>query len=151
VIHFIRAVLLGSAFVGSAIGHVMAETLITPSEAALPTISESGLSMRGITRGPLIKQIMPSPDTVGSKAPLEFKIEITPRNNEALDKESVKVLYLKVPTVDLTTRLHPYLTEEGIDMKMADIPVGTHLLRVDAKDSRGRGSTAILKLTITEK
>jgi hypothetical protein len=128
-----------------------ADVLITPAEAALPAIPDSGMSLRGITRGPGIEQVSPDPAAKTLSAPLPLKIKFLARNNETIDKDSIKVTYLKSPAVDLTARLKPFLTDDGIEMKDADMPAGTHLLRVDLKDSRGRASTAVLKLTIAGK
>jgi hypothetical protein len=149
--HDLAAAAIGLLLLGSAAPAAAAEVLITQAEAALPAVPDSGMSLRGITRGPGIEQISPDPAARTLHAPLPLKIKFVARNNETIDKDSVKVTYLKAPAVDLTARLKPFLTDDGIEMKEADMPAGTHLLRVDLKDSRGRASTMILKLIVEGK
>jgi hypothetical protein len=128
-----------------------ADQLITSAEAALPALPDSGLTMRGITRGPAIEQVEPEPAGKSVTSPLSLKIKFTARNNAEIDKDSVKVTYVKSPSVDLTARVKSHLTPDGIEMKQADVPPGTHVIRIDLKDTQGRASTAIIKLSVTGK
>ena len=128
-------------------GPAAAEELITPAEAALPSPADAGLTLRGITRGPAIEQIEPAPDAK-SVSPVSLKVTFTARNNASIDKDSVKITYLKSPAVDLTTRLKSHLTENGIEMSKADVPPGNHVIRIDLKDLQGRASTAMIKLSV---
>lgn len=57
--------------------------------------------------------------------------------------------YLRSPSVDLTERVKPGLTEKGIDLKAAEVPPGEHQIRVSVQDSDGRASNAVLKLNVT--
>ena len=84
-------------------------------------------------------------------SPLPLKIKFIARNNVAIDPDSVKVTYLKAQNVDLTDRIKKYLTPDGIDMAKAEIPPGTHQLRINLKHKNGRTSTATLKLTVAPK
>ena len=108
------------------------------------------MTMRGITRGPAIEQVSP-PEAKSVTSPLPLKINFLARNNASIDKDSVKVTYIKTPAVDLTPRVKPSLTPEGIDMKQAEIPPGTHVIRIDVKDSQGRATTAMIKLSVEKK
>jgi hypothetical protein len=106
------------------------------------------MATRGLTRGPRIEQISPDPRGKGAKSPFPFEIKFVAHNDTTVDPASVKVTYLKTPTVDLTARLKGHITPNGIDMNDAEVPPGTHLLRIDVVDSQGRAGHAIVKLSI---
>jgi hypothetical protein len=61
---------------------------------------------------------------------------------------SVKVTYLKNPTVDLTKRLTASTQADGIDVAAAEIPPGVHHIRVNVKDSEGRAGAASFALKV---
>lgn len=124
-----------------------ADVLITEAEAGLPASPDAGLTLRGVTRGPSIEQVSPAPDT-GIKSPLPIKIKFIARNNAAIEVDSVKITYLKSPSVDLTARLKSHLTADGIEVLQAQVPPGKHVLRVDIKDTQGRTTTSMIKLSV---
>jgi hypothetical protein len=124
-----------------------AEVLITANEAAQPPSSDASLNRRGVTRGPSVDQISPSP-TGTVHSPLELKIKFTAHNGANVDPAAVKVLYDKEMPIDLTDRLSKYTSGDGIDMPDAEVPPGTHLLRVELKDSLGRKSVSEIKLRV---
>jgi hypothetical protein len=124
--------------------------LISPEEAALPNPPDAAMTMRGISRGPSIEQVSPS-ENASSKSPLALVIKLTARNNEKIDKDSVKLTYVKSRPIDLTSRIKSFVSDNGIEIKEAEIPPGSHLIRVDVKDSQGRTSTALLKLQVQAK
>jgi hypothetical protein len=124
-----------------------AEVLITADEAAQPPSSDVSMDMRGITRGPSADQISPSP-TAAVHSPLEFKIKFIAHNNAKIDPAAVRVIYEKQTPIDLTERLHKYISSNGIDMPNAEVPPGTHLLRIELKDNLGRTSISEVKLIV---
>lgn len=124
-----------------------AEPLISEAEAGLPAAADAGMTLRGITRGPAIEVVSPSGDKA-VKSPMALVVKFNARNNAAIDKDSVKVTYIKAQSVDLTSRVKSFIKDEGIDMKAAEVPPGQHLLRVDVKDSQGRAATSIFKVTV---
>ena len=124
-----------------------ADVLITPAEAALPSSADVRLDLRGITRGPSLDQVSPKPAT-SVRSPFALKIKFAPHNNAKVDVAAARVTYLKVPPVDLTGRLRKYTGSDGIDMPNAEAPPGTHLLRVELKDSLGRTSVSVIKLIV---
>lgn len=129
-------------------GHrAAAETLITPAEAALPAAG-SPVVLRGITRGPTILLIQPRDGHAPAGRPVAFQVRFEAHNGAEIDLASVKITYLKNPEVDLTRRLTPYITQQGIAMADAEFPRGIHPIRIDVKDSEGRESTVALTLTI---
>lgn len=124
-----------------------ADVLITKAESDLPAAPGSAGNTRGLTRGPGIELVSPSPiQSVTSPMPLRIKFQ--PRNNVAIDPDSVKVTYLKANPVDLTSRIKRYVTQTGIDMAQAEVPPGTHLMRVDVTDQQGRSSSSVFKVTV---
>jgi hypothetical protein len=121
----------------------IADPLITDEEAMLPTPS-AVKNARGISRGPSIRYEMPEP--VAAHKPFTFKIEFEPHGKATIDPAKVQVTYLKLPSIDLTTRIRPFITHKGIDFPMAEVPAGRHPLRIDIEDSSGRTSQATLVL-----
>lgn len=121
-----------------------AETLITETEAALP--AANGITMRGVTRGPSVKLINPSE----TKSPFALKVVFEAHGGAKVEPSSVKVVYLKSPAVDITDRVKPFITANGIDMGKAEVPPGQHAIRVDVKDSDGRTGSATLQLTVNK-
>ncbi len=93
-----------------------AEVLITKSEAAEPPSRDVSMNLRGMTRGPSVDQISPSP-TSGVHSPLELKIKFAAHNGATVDPAAVKVLYEKQTPIDLTDRLRKYTSSDGIDMR----------------------------------
>lgn len=133
-------------FMGVLLGSfgLQAAPLITPKEAKLPDAAGS-LNTRGISRGPTVKCVSPEPGAP-VKGPFEFKVTFEPRGGSSINASSVKVTYLKSPTVDLTSRVKSSLSDSGIDMKHAEIPPGEHQVKVSVQDSDGRESSTIVTL-----
>lgn len=127
---------------------VIAAPLITAKEAALPPAAGT-LATRGISRGPAIKLASPEADTP-VVAPFDFKVNFEPRGDAKIDPSSVKVVYMKSPFVDLTPRLKSAISANGIDFAKADVPPGTHTIRVTVKDSEGRETNSVLNLVVNK-
>ena len=125
-----------------------AEMLISEAEAKLPPSPDTSMATRGLTRGPAIEMISPLPAAKNLKSPLPLKIKFTGRNNVAIDPASVKLSYLKLPSVDLTDRIKSHVTADGIDMSEAEVPPGIHFLRLDVKDTEGRASSTTITLSV---
>lgn len=121
-----------------------AAPLITAKEAKLPDAAGS-LNTRGISRGPGIKVISPEAGAQ-TKGPFDFKVDFEPRGGATIDKSSVKVTYMKSPTVDLTPRLKTSVSDTGIDMKNAEIPPGEHQVKISVKDTDGREASTTTTL-----
>jgi hypothetical protein len=124
-----------------------ASPLITDEEARLPPPKGAVLAnTRGILRGPKVEVISPSE---AGHSPLRLQLKFESFGGARIDIESVKVLYLRTPNVDLTARVRPFIQAGGIDMPDAELPPGEYMVRVDVKDSDGRpGSTSfVLKVT----
>ena len=113
--------------------------LITPEEAALPPPKGAVITeRRGITRGPKV-DVVTSPGEI--RSPMRFKLKFEPHGGAKIDPDSVKVIYLRTPNVDLTSRIRSFVQPTGIDMPEVELPAGEHMVRVDVKDSDGRVGT----------
>lgn len=130
-------------------GTAFAATLITPEEAALPAASGESLT-RGISRGPGVELVSPSPDFGPVKAPFELKIAFEPRGGNPIDPASVKVVYLKSPFIDLTPRLQNGITETGIVLPDASVPAGQHELKITVLDVDGRETNSVVQLVVAQ-
>jgi len=142
-IHFLVAVLI--AVVAPLAG---AASLISAKEAALPPAA-GALATRGISRGPAIKLASPAADTP-VMAPFDFKVDFEARGDAKIDPSSVKVVYMKSPFVDLTPRLKSAISANGIDFAKADVPPGTHTIRVTVKDTEGRETNSVMSLVVNK-
>jgi hypothetical protein len=128
-----------------------AQVLISDTEAKLPPSPDSAIATRGLTRGPAIEQVSPTPGAQYVKSPLPLKIKFTGRNNVAIDTASVRLTYLRFPAVDLTERIKAYVTKDGLEMAAAEVPPGTHVLRLDVKDAEGRSASSTITLSVAPK
>jgi len=140
----IAALVAGLALCGTA----GALTLITEDEARLPPGS-SGMSRGGITLGPGIMVVTPVPDKT-VKAPFAMKVTFQPHGGSKIDASRVKVIYLKSPAVDLTTRLKAGITAAGINVTDATAPPGTHDIKIDVTDDAGRTKSAVVSFTVVK-
>ena len=127
---------------------IFAAPLISAKEAALPAASGT-LATRGISRGPAVKLSSPEADTP-VMSPFDFKVAFEARGDAKIDPASVKVIYMKSPFVDLTPRLKSAISANGIDFAKADVPPGTHTIRVSVKDTDGRETNSVLTLVVNK-
>ena len=130
-----------------AIGEASAGTvLISADEAKLPPPKGAvSVASRGITRGPKI-ELVGNADSV--RSPMRLVLKFESFGGAKIDTDSLKVIYMKNPAVDLTPRLKPFVQPTGIDIPDAELPAGDHLIRVDVKDSDGRTATTSFTLKV---
>jgi len=120
--------------------------LISADEAKLPPPKGAiAVASRGITRGPKI-EILNGTDS--KQSPIRLQLKFESFGGAKIDTDTVKVIYMKSPSVDLTQRLKPFVQPTGIDMPDAELPAGDHMIRVDLKDSDGRTATQTFTLKI---
>jgi len=123
-----------------------AMVLITEAEANLPPLKGAvATDQRGITRGPKIEFVS---DSDPSHSPMHFQLKFVSYGGAKIDPNSVKFTYLKTPSVDLTSRVKPFVQTTGIDIPDAQLPAGDHVLRVDIKDLDGRIGSTIFALKV---
>lgn len=130
-------------------GTSRATQLITEEEAKLPPPKGAvAADRRGILRGPKVEFVSPG-DSVGS--PLRLVLKFESFGGTKIDPDSVKVIFLRTPNVDLTARVKPFIQPDGINMQDAELPPGEYTVRVDIKDSDGRPGTTIFTLKVAPK
>ena len=145
-----RNILLGLVAAGLLFsGTSRATPLITEEEARLPPPKGAvAADRRGLLRGPKVEYISPG-GSVSSPMRLQLKFESF--GGAKIDPDSVKVLFLRTPNVDLTPRVKPFVHADGINMQDAELPPGEYTVRVDIKDSDGRPGTAVFTLKVAPK
>jgi hypothetical protein len=119
--------------------------LITDQEASLPT-EHIVLGARGITRGPRIALIQPGETSL---SPLRFQLQFHSFGGASINTGSLRVVYLKTPEIDITSRVMPFARGAGVDIPDAEMPVGEHYIRVEVTDSEGRTRSSVFVLKIT--
>ena len=93
-----------------------AVVLITDDEAKLPPQKGAvATDRRGVTRGPKIEFIA---DSDPNHSPMHFQLKFIAFGGAKIDPDSLKFTYLKTPSVDLTSRVKPFVQTTGIDGQM---------------------------------
>jgi len=120
--------------------------LISTIEAAMPDDSVKPTT-RGIIRGPGLEVVSPDLNSV-VRGPFNFKVEFKERGGNKIDKDSIKVIYMKSPNIELTPRLNKGISEKGIFFDNAEVPSGTHLIKIILKDLDGRETENIFSIKV---
>jgi hypothetical protein len=152
----ISAVVRTSAFASilytASIGATVALVLITPQEAALPDSlgPNQRPGFRGVIRGPKVLVVSPAPDAGTVKSPLKLLLKFETHGSAVIVPQLVKVIYLKDPAVNLTPRISDFITTNGIELSGAEVPPGTHYIRIELKDDAGRFGSTVVALMVAE-
>jgi hypothetical protein len=113
--------------------------LVTEQEAALPPDHLPPLDLRGSpTRRPSAVIVSPPPNAGVVQSPLHLKIKLEAHGGAKIDPDSIVLTYKKTPKIDLTQRIKPFITPEGIEVAGAEVPAGVHEFRIELKDREGR-------------
>jgi hypothetical protein len=113
--------------------------LITPEEAALPAAAIPTPQLRGSpTRRPIVIVVWPSPDAGFVHSPFDLKLRFRAFGGAEIDRDSVVVTYLKQQPIDITQRIMPFITADGIEVSRAEVPPGRHEFWIELKDKDGR-------------
>jgi hypothetical protein len=118
--------------------------LVTNQEAAMPPSATSSAG-RSITRGPAIRQVSPAAP-VSANQPFDLHVDFAGRGGEKINPASAQVKILRGGNVDITGRLKPFITANGIEMPAAMVPPGTYVIEVRVSDAGGRQSTANIEI-----
>lgn len=112
--------------------------LITAEEAAAPDLDPSDLHVEvgRSDEGPVIELISPHMGA-SIKGPVLIDVRFIKKDGRDIDPSTIKVEYLKFLTIDLTPRVRDYLSKEGIKVPNANLPSGTHTLRLSVGDTAG--------------
>jgi len=145
-----RTIFLGIVAAGLLLsGPSRATQLITEEEAKLPPPKGAvAADRRGILRGPKVEFVSPGEAVV---SPMKLQLKFESFGGAKIDPDSVKMVFLRSPNVDLTSRIKPFVQPDGITMQDAELPPGEYTVRVDIKDSDGRPGTAIFTLKVAPK
>lgn len=136
------------------VGDLYAENkpvVIVTDEEGSQRDAPSGKGMFGSSDssdGPEINFEKPTPESEQSK-PVAIKISFHAKD-APVDINSLKVTYLKFVSVDITDRVKPYATVDGIDIEKADLPEGSHKVRFSIRDTEDRLSEKTLRVKILE-
>jgi hypothetical protein len=141
----IYSIAIGMAFF-SAKPASAAEVLITEQEAKLPPARDAKPDSRGITRGPRIS-LVTEPEV---HSPMHLQLAFQFFGGAKIDPQSLRVVLLKTPEVDLTSRVKPFIQANGIDMPDAETPTGAYDVRIELKDSEGRPAARIFSFKVIE-
>ena len=120
--------------------------IVTEEEAKLPPPKEMPPPDRGITRGPKIELV--EDDKAALHTPIHLKLKFKTFGGSAIDLSAFQATYIKNPTVDITSRIKPFVQPTGIDIPDAELPPGEHFIQFGIKDSDGRSVSKIIKLKI---
>src|SRR5207237_2619918 len=116
--------------------------LITVEEAQLPHAANANLTFRaGISRGPAIELLSPKASETSVQSPVHLHLKFEGRGGAQIDPQSLKLTYIRNPSVDLTSRIKDFFKPSGIDVPEAEIPLGMHIIRADVKDKDGRSGS----------
>lgn len=128
-------------------GTASALVLITPEEALLP---DAPAPPAGTGPDGELKLIVPESTAEGPeivvmspeqgkdyRSPLKVFVRFVPREGTEVKLSTLKVEFIKIFTIDITDRLREYAKSEGIFVEKAEIPSGSHKVRVTVGDSDG--------------
>jgi hypothetical protein len=148
-----RGALVAAGLILAPAAGAQAQTLqlVTAAEAALPPGAAPSLEFRGSpTRRPSIQVVSPPAAAGVMHSPLELKLRFHAFGGAAIDPETVVVTYLKTPAIDVTQRLAPYITADGIAIDHAELPAGDHQFWIELKDKSGRVGTAEFTVQVAQ-
>lgn len=121
--------------------------LITEEEAALPPAPAE--RERGSCGPPEIRIDSPR-EGVTYQQPVPVTIRFAPSVNARIDPASVRIELLKFKReIDLTGRVREHIKAAGIEVPGADIPRGTHRVRITVADSSGKSCFEVVEFKVT--
>jgi hypothetical protein len=122
--------------------------LIKSEEAALPTstnVPKTASGTRALTRRPDIFLVSPARPV---SSPFDLRLKFQAHGGSSIKPESFHLIYLKNPVVDLTARVRPFVTPNGVDMPEAEAPAGTHMIEARISDSSDREFSGVFVLNV---
>jgi hypothetical protein len=147
----VARMLVGCVAAGSiaallAVDSAAATPLVTAEEAQLPADDSRGRV--GIERGVDIVPVYPTPKSGAVQSPFNFRVKFRSHGNTEIDLDSLVVVYKKIPEIDLTQRLRPFVQPDGINMPSAEVPPGAHRILIFLWDSVGHGGEADIRFEV---
>lgn len=118
--------------------------LITPEEATMAPAAKIdplqggehfAIGRQDLEIGPIIKVEKPQTG-VPQNSPMEIVVKFVPRSHP-VDLNTLEVELVKFINIDITDRVVEYTTEQGIQLKEANVPLGSHRVRIALADTTG--------------
>lgn len=81
-------------------------------------------------------------------SPFLLHLTFKPHNGARIDPDMVTITLLTKPEVDLTDRLRPYISANGVNFGQAEAPPGKFPLRVTVADNFGNLATYTIDLQV---
>jgi hypothetical protein len=97
-----------------------------------------------------VAAIYPSVKSGQIKSPFTLQLKFTSHGGAAIDLDSVIVTYMKVPAIDLTARVKPFVQSTGVNIPDAEVPPGSHRILISIKDDDGRSGWADIKFNVAK-
>ena len=92
--------------------------------------------------GPVVKVVAPDLSKE-YQPPVKIDVRFIPKGNSRVDLSKFSVECLKIIDIDITDRIMPYVTEQGVKVDNAKLPSGEHKLKVTIGDNQG-GITQVI-------
>lgn len=89
-----------------------------------------------------------SPQSLTDAGVRAVSVLFEPRENVPVDLGTLKVVVQKMFDIDITERVTPYASPQGISIDDAKVPSGEHLIEISVADVQGRRTTQLVKLSI---
>lgn len=84
------------------------------------------------------------------KSPVNLDIRFVPPADATIDRTSLKVEVEKpLLNIDITEKVAPYVTEDGIMAEGAPLPNGEHTIKLSVADDKGRSTSTTTSVTVT--
>ena len=118
--------------------------LITPEEAAMAPAAQAdplqggehfAVGREDMEVGPVITVEKPKIG-VPQNSPIEIVVKFVPRSHP-VDLSTLEVELVKFINIDITDRVAEHTTEQGIQLKEANVPLGSHRVRIALADTTG--------------
>ncbi|MBN1571783.1 MAG: hypothetical protein JW984_01165 [Deltaproteobacteria bacterium] len=121
--------------------------LVTPEEARM---SVTRAVVEEIDNGPTIRINSPENGSV-LNGPFRLYVEIVKKSGGAeVNMKSLKVNYLKVVTINITSRVQSYVKGTKLDVPEAEFPAGKHRTEIYIEDVDGNASRKLFTVTVNE-
>jgi hypothetical protein len=106
-------------------------------------IAETGTSIQG----PAITVVAPAEGRVQS-TPFDIDIRFERQGQTSVDLATLQVTLMTLWGIDITERVRPYASREGIHVNHMDFPKGQHTLKITISDDEGHASSRTMIVLI---
>lgn len=99
-----------------------------------------------IEKGPEIELISPREGRIYSEV-FDILVRFVPKETD-IDFSSLNVEYMKLWGINITDRVLPYASREGIKVENAKFPSGNHSVKISIADLNGNFSSKVFRVTV---